>query len=251
MSNKLWAPPKRRRVYLMRHGSVDYFQADGKPVPPDTVPLNAQGLTQARAAGELFAQSSVAFDRVVTSGLTRTVQTAQQVLAMNGQTLPIECIPALEEIKPGHLPSFLANAPQERSAEAFTRAFAQGELDQPFLGGETARSLLARVLPAFDALCADNSWGTLLLVLHGGVNRAILGTALQGNTGFAGGLEQNPACINIIDLLSYTPDRINVFADVSIRGININPVEYLHNSEQRTTMEKLWMEFESLQTSSA
>jgi broad specificity phosphatase PhoE len=251
VSQKPWAPPQRRRVYLMRHGSVDYFQPDGKPVPPDTVPLNAQGVVQARAAGELFAQSGVSFDRVVTSGLTRTVQTAEQVLAMNKQSLAIECISALEEIKPGHLPSFLAKAPHERSAEAFTRAFAHGELDQPFLGGETVRSLLARVLPAFDAVCADNSWRTLLLVLHGGVNRAILGTALQGSTGFAGGLEQNPACINIMDLLSYTPNSNSVFAEVSIRGMNINPAEYLHHSEQRTTMERLWMEFESLQTSKA
>ena len=29
----------RRRVYLMRHGDVAYFDADGRPVPPDDVPL--------------------------------------------------------------------------------------------------------------------------------------------------------------------------------------------------------------------
>jgi broad specificity phosphatase PhoE len=231
----------------MRHGSVDYFLSNGKPVPPDAVPLNAQGLTQARSAGALFAQSGVKFDRVVTSGLMRTVQTAEQVLAISDQTLAIETISALEEIKPGHLPSFLSANSPDRSAEAFTRAFAHGDLDHPFLGGETVRSLLARVLPAFEAVCADDSWRTLLLVLHGGVNRAILGTALQGQISFAGGLEQNPACINIMDLLIHTPNRINMFAGVSIRGININPIEYLHHSEQRTTMEKLWMEFESLQ----
>ncbi|MEY4908023.1 MAG: hypothetical protein RL260_1741, partial [Pseudomonadota bacterium] len=46
-------PTPRRRLYLMRHGSVDYFLDDGTPVPPDTVPLNATGRAQADAAGAL------------------------------------------------------------------------------------------------------------------------------------------------------------------------------------------------------
>jgi probable phosphoglycerate mutase len=28
---------ERRRIYLMRHGSVDYFRPDGSAVPPDGV----------------------------------------------------------------------------------------------------------------------------------------------------------------------------------------------------------------------
>lgn len=237
----------------MRHGSVDYFTPEGKPVPPDTVPLNAKGIREAEAAGRLFAESGVTFDRVVVSGLTRTVQTAQSVLKLTNQThLPINEIADFEEIKPGHLPSFLAELPKERSADAFTRAFAQGDLDQPFLGGETVRSLLARVLPAFTRVCEDANWSNLLMVLHGGVNRALIGSALQAAPGFAGGLEQNPACINILDLPIKTLDTVNSnnsFASISIRSINITPIEYLHFSEQRTTMEKLWMEFEALQSS--
>jgi probable phosphoglycerate mutase len=31
---------KRRRVYLVRHGEVDYFDGNGRPCAPDTVPLN-------------------------------------------------------------------------------------------------------------------------------------------------------------------------------------------------------------------
>ena len=61
--------PGRRRIYLMRHGSVTYFTTEGKPVPPDTVTLNDLGIEQARAAGNLFAEHGVTFDRVITSGL--------------------------------------------------------------------------------------------------------------------------------------------------------------------------------------
>ena len=46
-------PAPRRRLYLMRHGSVSYFTPDGKPVPPDTVPLNETGIAQAYLKGTL------------------------------------------------------------------------------------------------------------------------------------------------------------------------------------------------------
>ena len=42
---------KRRRVYLMRHGSVTYFDEQGKPFLPEQVPLNELGRAQATAAG--------------------------------------------------------------------------------------------------------------------------------------------------------------------------------------------------------
>ena len=70
----------RRRLFIMRHGSVTYFDDAGKPVPPDTVPLNTQGIRQAAAAGELFAKHKIKFDRIIVSGLLRTVQTAEHIL---------------------------------------------------------------------------------------------------------------------------------------------------------------------------
>jgi probable phosphoglycerate mutase len=51
----------------MRHGSVDYFTADGTPLPPHAVPLNEAGRTQADAAGALFAAAGVRFDHVLVS----------------------------------------------------------------------------------------------------------------------------------------------------------------------------------------
>ena len=49
--------PRRRRLYLMRHGSVDYFRADGTPVLPETVPLNADGERQEQADPAIAANS--------------------------------------------------------------------------------------------------------------------------------------------------------------------------------------------------
>ncbi len=229
--------PTRRRIYLMRHGSVDYFRADGSAVTPGTVLLNAAGRAQADAAGGLFAQSGVRFDRVVTSGLNRTLETATRVLAAAGQGLPLELEPALEEIRGGRL----ADIPPDQVREAFLGAFrgGPGGEDRRFLGGESIAELLDRTLPAFDALLARDDWQSLLLVLHGGVNRALLSRALAGERAFFGRIEQLPACINIID----------VGADeLVVRAVNLAPTQWLQQHETMTTMEKLLAQYQRLES---
>ena len=64
----------RRRLYLMRHAEVSYFRSDGSPVNPTEVPLNEDGITQAHVVAEAF--RTIELDRVVTSGLPRTLETA-------------------------------------------------------------------------------------------------------------------------------------------------------------------------------
>ena len=102
---------ERRRLLLMRHGAVEYFDASGRPYPPDDVPLTAAGIEQARAMGTAFAAAGLAVDRTITSGLVRTRQTAEQVLDAAGLSPPMEHWAELREIQPGHLPS-IAEAEQ-------------------------------------------------------------------------------------------------------------------------------------------
>ncbi len=139
----------RRRIFLMRHGSVTYFDSEGKPYLPESVPLNETGRMQASAAGVVFAQLSLKFDRVITSGLPRTVETARRVLAETSQDIDIEVWPELEEIRGGRLSAI----PDETLREAFTGAF-EGMVaeDRQFLGGETIGELLDRVLPALACM---------------------------------------------------------------------------------------------------
>jgi probable phosphoglycerate mutase len=224
---------KRRRIYLMRHGNVTYFDEAGKPILPEAVPLNEQGRAQAVAAGQVFAADGVRFDRVIVSGLPRTVETAMGVLAQTGQDIALETWPELVEIRGGKLAS-IANA---RLQEAFTGAF-EGVVpeDKRFLNGESIAELMDRVHPALDRLRAADDWDTALLVLHGGVNRAILSFALTGQRLFLGNLAQTAGCINALDVGAAPGDWV-------VRFVNHAPPSVLQDDTRSTTMEILYEQY--------
>jgi probable phosphoglycerate mutase len=226
--------PKRRRIFLMRHGDVTYFDDSGRAIVPETVHLNANGREQASAAGRIFAEQQVRFDRVIVSGLPRTVETAQRVLSETGQHIELEIEPAFEEIRGGKLGGI---APQDVEA-AFLGVF-DGIVPETtrFLGGETIGALFDRVLPAVAALREDSSWDTVLLVLHGGVNRAILSHAITaGGRTFFGHLSQATGCINALDVGTAQRDWV-------LRTLNYSPPSPLHRDVRNTTMEMLYAQF--------
>ena len=226
-------PSQRRRIYLMRHGSVTYFDAAGKPVLPEFVPLNELGRAQASAAGRMFAEDKVSFDRVIVSGLPRTVETATRVLAETGQHIPLETWPELEEIRGGRLSSIL----DADLKDAFTGAFEGmvGE-EKRFLGGESVGELMDRIHPAVTRLRADPSWDIVLLVLHGGVNCAILSLALTGQRMFLGALAQQAGCINALDVGQDEADWV-------LRFVNYAPPAPLQLDTRSTTMEQLYEQY--------
>jgi probable phosphoglycerate mutase len=220
---------QRRRIYLMRHGSVTYFDVEGKPYLPEQVPLNELGRAQATAAGKVFAAQQLHFDRVIVSGLPRTVETATRVLAETGQRIALEEWPELVELRGGKLSAI----PDEQLREAFVGAF-DGVVPEhrQFLGGESVGQLIDRVHPCIDRLRQDRDWDTALLVLHGGVNRAILSYALTNQRIFLGNLAQTAGCINAIDVGDHHADWV-------VRLVNYSPISELQGESRHTTMEVL------------
>lgn len=231
--------PKRRRVYLMRHGAVTYFDETGRPVPsPENVPLNELGRSQTTAAGKIFAAENIVFDRVIVSGLPRTVETAQRVLAempaMQERGFTLEHWPELQEIRGGKL----AEIPEHELAQAFIGAF-EGTVqeDRRFLNGESVGEFLDRVIPAIARLRALPDWDTVLLVLHGGTNRAILSHAITGGERvFFGSLAQTAGCINVLDVGDAPTDWV-------LRMSNFSPPSPTHLGSRLTTMEVLLQEY--------
>jgi probable phosphoglycerate mutase len=213
----------RRRIYLMRHAQVRYFEG----VAPRDVLLTDEGRHQ--AAGARDALQEVRFDRVVTSGLPRTLETAQIVAPYASHEHERD----LREIESGELRGVDPAEVQRMMTAAFRGIV---PLESRFLGGESIGELFDRVQPRLQALLAAADWDTALLVLHGGVNRAILGFALTGERMFLGGFEQAPGCINVLDA--------DDDGRAIVRAVNHTPYDPAHvEAARETTMEQLWREY--------
>jgi len=213
----------------MRHGEVSYFETDGRPVDPANVPLNEEGIAQATAVAD--ALRGIELDRVVTSGLPRTLETA----AIVAPEAEAESWPELRELQGGRL----SEIPPDLLEHEFVNAF-RGVIpnDARFLRGESIGEFFDRVLPALERLVVDDTWHTALAVLHGAVNRAILSYALTGERMFLGPFEQAPACINVLDL--------GDDGHWIVRAVNVAPYDLLHLAHRQTTMERYWDQYRAL-----
>jgi probable phosphoglycerate mutase len=212
----------RRRLYLMRHAEVSYFAEDGTPFRQQAVALTERGRKQAEAARAALA--GIELDRVVTSGLPRTLETARLVAPDREP----EAWPELREWEGGRL----ADLAEDELEQAFVGALRARDEDARFLGGETLHELLDRVLPAAQRLVAEE-WETALAVLHGAVNRVILSQALAGGRAYFGGFEQAPCCINVLDLGE---------DGWVVRTVNYVPYDPLAPA-RTTTMEEYWAQY--------
>jgi probable phosphoglycerate mutase len=218
----------RRRLFLMRHAEVSYFAEDGTPVNPADVPLNEEGIAQAHAVADALAH--IELDRVVTSGLPRTLQTA----AIVAPKATPESWPDLREIQGGRLSEIPPDVLQQEFVHAFRGVIPN---DTRFLRGESIGELFDRVLPALERLVGDDGWDTALAVLHGGVNRALLSYALTGERMFLGHFEQAPACVNVLD--------VGDGGEWIVRAVNVATYDLLHLAHRSTTMERYWQQYEA------
>lgn len=229
-------PHERRRLYLMRHGAVSYFDQDGRRRLPEHVALNRMGQAQADSAGACFAAAGVRFDRIICSGLPRTRETAERVLASMDHAGAVEELPALQEIRGGRL-SMIAEADLPAAFTGLSRAMVSE--NTRFLGGESLAELLDRILPPFRTLLMEPGWQVALLVLHGAVNTALLSYLLSGGDRcFFGTLVQSPGCINVIDA-GHDP------AASVVRLINHSPGNPLQPERRETPLEGLLSDYQA------
>ena len=92
-----------------------------------------------------------------------------------------------------------------------------------------------RVLRCLNQLLLDQEWRNLLVVAHGGVNRIILSHALGLRLASIGVIEQDPGCINILD--------VDQSGNWIVRLMNFTPWSPAKAGLQLTTMERLYLQY--------
>ncbi|MGI9345087.1 MAG: histidine phosphatase family protein [Gammaproteobacteria bacterium] len=222
---------QRKRIYLLRHGDVSYLQKDGTPVPDSrTVPLTEAGWANARLTAE--ALQEVHFDRAICSGLRRTVETASAMMDSRPD-LELEHYPDLEEIQG------IRRRTEQEKFNLIHAAYAFWDCQKPdsdYSHGESYSHAAQRTQSTIVKLLAEDGWSTMLAVCHGGVNRLLLSWAIGAPITSMACFEQEPCCINIIDVDLDTDRNIK---RCILRGTNISARDLSHHKNQWTTMERL------------
>jgi probable phosphoglycerate mutase len=220
----------RRRMYLFRHGEVDYMDAGGGWVEDsDAVELTERGQMQARAMAELFADVHV--DKAVCSGLRRTQQTG--ALVLGSRDLTIDVISGLQEIRHG-----IGEVPggYDICADVAFSHWRAVHSDATFLGGERYHDFYDRVAATVETLLVDDSWHDIAVFAHGGTNAAILGWATGVGLQAFGLLDQAMCCLNVID---FDIDDTGSVVRKVVRGMNITADDPLKHRREAGDMELL------------
>ena len=223
----------RRRLYLMRHGHVDYFARDIAETGLHGVTLTARGRSEADAAGRAFAH--VRFDRAICSGYPRTEETARRVLAHVADAPALETDPDLVEIHGGKpMPAKSREELIRMMNSYFERAHEPGATNLD--GGEVFEVAQARAVGAIERLLETPDWHTALIVAHEGINRLILSWACGAGLRAMSSFEQDTGCVNIID---FDLGRIGNLSRALIKAVNLTPYNYLKHGMNLTSLEAI------------
>lgn len=231
----------RRRIYLMRHGFVDYTSQEVmESGDPTRARLTERGREEARTAG--LALRDVNLDIALSSGLLRTNQTAELVLAERKCEMVLEIEPLFEELRSGQYIHFESPAQLASvMSEQFDRAGEEGATFLP--GGELFVDANERIRRGLNRLLARPDWATALLVAHEGVNRLILASVLNAPLQASTGFEQDTGCINILDfdLAPHIGDSEDRQVERAvIKATNLTPASYVKNGMNLRSFEAIF-----------
>jgi probable phosphoglycerate mutase len=223
----------RRRIYLMRHGHVDYLNksivASGGI---NQVPLTPRGRSQAEAVGKALAH--ITFDRAASSGFPRTRQTAEIALTFQKDVPALETLPDLTEIRGGKMHPVENRAELiERMNENFANA---AKPDATNHDGEVFAAAQDRAVSTIIRLLGEPGWHTMLIVAHEGINRLILSWMAGAGLSAMGAFEQDTGCINILDF----DLKDGAIHRPLIKAVNLTPYGYLKHGMNQTSLEAIF-----------
>jgi broad specificity phosphatase PhoE len=190
---------ERLRLYLIRHGEVE-GAAPGKLLGRTDTPLSKRGLEQAVKLAEVLSKEQLS--AVYCSDLQRSRVTAE--IIARRRNVKVQDSAAWREIDMGAWDGRTMASLHDEAPQLVARLF-----DDPasfeYPGGESFACFTARILQAVDHLLITHKSGAVVLVAHGGVCRAIIGSALGIPAKNWLRLSQAYACLNVIDWYDGNP----------------------------------------------
>lgn len=176
----LQPPGLRRRVIFWRHGRTSWNAARRFQGQSD-IPLDEVGAAQAERAAGLLAGKLAAFPvpdavKIVSSDLSRAVNTARALSALTGGDVTVD--PRLRETFGGRWEGLSF----DEIGRAYPAEIKLWQLDEPNVragGGETRAEVAGRMVDAIlDGVAGTPEGSTLVVATHGGATRVALAKLL-------------------------------------------------------------------------
>ena len=162
-------------LVLVRHGQSEWNEKNlftGWRNPD----LTAQGIDEAKAAGQALKQQGLVFDLAFTSDLQRAQKTLTLLLAEQGQSdLPTTQNQALNERDYGDLAGLNKDDARKKWGDEQVHIWRRS-YDTPPPGGESLKDTGARVLPYYDSaiLPLIKAGKNILIAAHGNSLRSLV-----------------------------------------------------------------------------
>lgn len=153
---------KSAKIYFVRHGQSEWNVAN-KICGATDIALTANGVEQAKAAGEKIKETGIQIDEIRYSPLIRAARTASEIARIINAPLVLE--PRLTE------QCFGKYEGMPRDSKDFLAA--KSEFVNDFEGGESMLHLAQRIYNLLDDLKQNGGGKNYLLVAHNGIARVI------------------------------------------------------------------------------
>ena len=159
-------------AYLfVRHGETDWNSANKIQGTTD-IPLNENGIKQAKLVCEALQNENVKLDRIYSSGKVRALTTANIIGEKYG--IEVKTVPGLEEMNLGIFEGHTWEEVESLYSEEFSRWW-DNKRYYRMAGGESYQDVLVRFFAAFDEIRSERKGESdVLIVTHSGVIMTLL-----------------------------------------------------------------------------
>ena len=182
-----------KTLYIVRHGETDWNKM-GKYQGITDIPLNENGLNQAKACGN--ALKDVAFDRILSSDLSRALVTADTI--RGDRTTSITVDKRLRELNFGDWEAMLFSDIEARWPGLIDEMYLRPHLVK-VPNGESFKDLQDRAWAGLEEFLNVNyEEETLLIACHGGTIRTLLCKLLDISISHCWNFSQGNTAINRI-----------------------------------------------------
>jgi alpha-ribazole phosphatase len=190
---------QRLRLYLIRHGEVEGAESGVLLGRTDT-PLSVRGLEQSRQLADVL--STARLSAIYCSDLQRARMTAEIIAKL--RNLEVQESSAWREIDMGEWEGRTIAALYVDEPQLVGQLF-ENPASFKYPAGESFAAFTSRVQDALDQLLVTHNSGEVAIIAHGGVCRAILGSALGIPPCNWLRLVQDYCCLNVIDWYDRNP----------------------------------------------